>query len=207
LHGLLITALPGLAQGTLVDLHDLEPMPIRARVVRQSDLGTHVSFVDHLHPRYTAGSTPSNRRHLARVPCEAAAAVDTVVGTVLNASLRGVMIRVAAPAQWSVGDRVTVTIDAHGKPLAGEVVAILEDRLSIRFARAQARLRIAAADCAITLEHHAAAPRAAAKRKRAPARTSKKAQRAAKKKKKPARAAKKPPSRVAKKKPRPKPRR
>lgn len=53
LHGLLLTSIPGLAQDTLVDILDLEPQPIRARVVRQSNLGTHVTFIDHLHPRYT----------------------------------------------------------------------------------------------------------------------------------------------------------
>ena len=56
LHGLLLTKVPEAVQGTLIDIYDLEPQPVRARVVRQSDLGTHISFVDHLHPRYGAGS-------------------------------------------------------------------------------------------------------------------------------------------------------
>src|SRR5215472_12131069 len=50
LNGVLLTALPSLTQGALIDLFDLEPQPVRASVVRQSDLGTHVSFVDHIRP-------------------------------------------------------------------------------------------------------------------------------------------------------------
>jgi hypothetical protein len=53
LHGLLLTAIPSLNQGDLVDILDLEPIPIRARVLRQSNLGTHVAFIDHIHPRYS----------------------------------------------------------------------------------------------------------------------------------------------------------
>lgn len=174
LHGLLITALPSLAQGTLVDIIDLEPEPVRARVVRQSDLGTHVSFVDHLHPRYrksrTAGQPADpNRRRFPRVPCESAATVDAAMATVLNASLGGVLVRVSAPAQWSLGDRVTVTIDAHKEALTGKVVAISDDRVSIRFLRTQSQLRVTAADCIITLEQQparrASSPKKAAAKK------------------------------------------
>jgi hypothetical protein len=57
LHGLLLTAIPGLVHDTLIDIIGLEPKPIRARVVRQSELGTHLSFVDHLHPRYRGPGT------------------------------------------------------------------------------------------------------------------------------------------------------
>jgi hypothetical protein len=60
LHGLLVTSVPSLAQDTLVDILDLEPQPIRARVVRQSNLGTHVTFIDHLHPRYTKSRPPGS---------------------------------------------------------------------------------------------------------------------------------------------------
>ena len=153
LHGLLLQSIPSLDQGALVDLIDLEPQPIRASVVRQSDLGTHVSFVDHLHPRYTRAKkgAPNRRRH-ARVPCESPASIGPAVATVLNASLGGVMVRVTAPRDWGVGDRVVVTIDAHKRPLTGQVVAVTEDRLSVRFDRAQPLLRITAADCVITVE-------------------------------------------------------
>jgi hypothetical protein len=160
LHGLLLESIPSLAQGALVDLIDLEPQPIRASVVRQSDLGTHVSFVDHLHPRYTrAKKNQPNRRRHSRVPCESPATVGPAVGTVLNASLGGVMLRVTAPGQWAVGDRLKVTLDAHDQPLAGEVVAVSDDRLSVRFTRPQPRLRLTAADCVITVEQRRAAPK------------------------------------------------
>ncbi len=56
LHGLLLTKVAEAVQGTLIDIYDLEPQPVRARVVRQSDLGTHITFVDHLHPRYGSGT-------------------------------------------------------------------------------------------------------------------------------------------------------
>jgi hypothetical protein len=168
LHGLLLESIPSLAQGALLDLIDLEPQPVRASVVRQSRLGTHVSFIDHLHPRYTRARGEPNRRRHPRVACESPVNVDEAVGTVLNASLGGVLVRVA-PGQWSVGDRLKVAIDAHAGPLAGEIVAMADDRLSIRFTQAQPQLRIAIADCVITLEQRGATASAGAPRKRAKA--------------------------------------
>jgi hypothetical protein len=96
-------------------------------------------------------STEPNRRRVMRVPCASAVAVNTVMGVVLNASLGGVMIRIAPPVQWQPGVRLTITIDAHDEPLAGEVVSIRDDRMSIRFLRRQRRLRVDAEDCVITL--------------------------------------------------------
>jgi hypothetical protein len=58
LHGLLVESIPDLVPGTEIDIIDLEPNPIRATVVRQSNLGTHVTFVDHLRPRYTQARPP-----------------------------------------------------------------------------------------------------------------------------------------------------
>lgn len=167
LHGLLLEAIPGLAEGTLVDIIGLEADPIRASVVRQSNLGTHVSFVDHLHPRYrrVAGSRPNRRRH-ARVPCESTATADASVATVLDASLGGVMIRVAAPGEWSIGDRLALSIDGNSAPVMGEVVAVTDDRVSMRFVRLQPRLTITAADCMITLEQKGARASAKPKSKR-----------------------------------------
>ncbi|MBV8167182.1 MAG: PilZ domain-containing protein, partial [Alphaproteobacteria bacterium] len=168
-----LQSIPSLPQGALVDLIDLEPQPIRASVVRQSDLGTHVSFIDHLHPRYTRTKKgmPNRRRH-ARVPCESPATIGPAIATVLNASLGGVMVRVTTLRDWSIGDRLTVTIDAHKRPLAGTVVAMSEDRLSIRFDRAQPLLRLGAADCVITVEQRQVTGKAkrmkAAKAARAP---------------------------------------
>ena len=138
-----------------------------------------------------------NRRRLARVSCESPASIGPTVATVLNASLGGVMVRVTAPRDWGVGDRLTVTIDAHKRPLTGQVVAVMEDRLSIRFDRAQPLLRITAADCVITVEHSqgtakrmkAAKPAKAAKAARTTAPKAKVAKRKAKPKAKAARKA------------------
>lgn len=166
LHGLLLEAVPSLEQDTLIDIIGLEADPIRASVVRQSALGTHVSFVDHLHPRYrrSAGGQP-NRRRYVRVPCEAPVNADASVGTVLDASRGGVMIRVAEPGLWTVGNRVALSIDGNDGSLAGEVVAVTDDRVSLRFARVQDRLRITAPDCLITLEQKAGRRAAASKAK------------------------------------------
>src|SRR2546430_1563939 len=60
LHGLLVESVPDLVPGTEIDIIDLEPNPIRATVVRQSNLGTHVTFVDHLRPRYTQAHPPGS---------------------------------------------------------------------------------------------------------------------------------------------------
>ena len=86
-----------------------------------------------------------------RVPCASAVAVESVMGVVLNASLGGVMIRLPPPVAWFPGDRLTITIDANDEPLAGEVVSVREDRLSVRFLSRLARLRVDAEDCVITL--------------------------------------------------------
>jgi hypothetical protein len=56
LHGMLVTRIPELAQGDSVDILDIEPAPIRGRVVRQSDSGTHVAFPSHIRPRYSRAS-------------------------------------------------------------------------------------------------------------------------------------------------------
>jgi hypothetical protein len=200
LHGLLLESIPSLAQGALIDLIDLEPQPIRASVVRQSDLGTHVSFVDHLHPRYTrAKKNQPNRRRLARIPAEGSATVGPAVGTVLNASLGGVMVRVATPSQWSIGDRLTVTLDTHRQRLAGEVVGITDDRLSIRFTRVLPVLRIAAADCVITVEQRPAPARPVKAAKARPAAKAAKRPAAKAAKRPAAKAAKRPAAKAAKK--------
>lgn len=206
LHGLLLEAIPSLGEGALVDIIGLEADPIRASVVRQSNLGTHVSFVDHLHPRYRrAAATRPNRRRHARVPCDSAATADTdaAIGTVLDASLGGVMIRVASPGEWAVGDRLALSIDGNNAPVMGEVVAVTDDRVSMRFVRLQPRLTITAADCMITLEQKASRPAPKAKPKgKAPAAKPKRRAAAARKAKTKAKA--KPKSAQAKRAARPK---
>jgi hypothetical protein len=96
-------------------------------------------------------SSPPNRRRISRVPCASAAAIESVMGVVLNASLGGIMVRIESPVDWAPGDRLTVTIDVHDAPLIGEVVSVREDRLSIRFSPKLERLHVDAEDCVITL--------------------------------------------------------
>jgi hypothetical protein len=60
LHGMLLTRISELAQGDPVDILDIEPAPIRGRVVRQSDNGTHVAFPSHIRPRYWRTPAPQS---------------------------------------------------------------------------------------------------------------------------------------------------
>ena len=73
------------------------------------------------------------------------------MGVVVNASLGGVMVRIAPPVDWSIGDSLTITIDADGEPLEARVVATFEDQVSIQFTRGRARLSVDAAGSVITL--------------------------------------------------------
>jgi len=94
----------------------------------------------------------NNRRRVIRVPCASAAEIDSVMGVVINASLGGCMVRIESPIDWAPGDRLSVTIDVHDQPLAGEVVSVREDRLSIRFTPKLTYLCVDAEDCVITLQ-------------------------------------------------------
>jgi len=68
LHGMLVTRIPELAQGDSVDILDIEPTPIRGRVVRQSDSGTHVAFPSHIRPRYSRTSANQPEAALQKAP-------------------------------------------------------------------------------------------------------------------------------------------
>ncbi|HUA50763.1 MAG TPA: PilZ domain-containing protein [Candidatus Sulfotelmatobacter sp.] len=101
-------------------------------------------------------SPRSDRRRHVRVPCASAAIISRppdapVMGVVVNASLGGVMVRIAPPVDWSIGDSLTITIDADGEPLEARVVATFEDQVSIQFTRGRARLSVDAAGSVITL--------------------------------------------------------
>lgn len=97
-------------------------------------------------------SCRSDRRRIIRVPCASAVVIDSDLGVVINASLGGVMIRLAPPINWSSGDRLTIMIDTHSEPLEGEVTGVWEDKISIRFLDKLPRLCVDAEGCVITIQ-------------------------------------------------------
>ena len=100
-------------------------------------------------------SSLPDRRRIIRVPCASAVAIESCLGVVINASLGGVMIRLASPIAWSSGDRLTITIDTHSAPLLGEVIDVREDKISIRFLDKLHLLCVDAEGCVITIKEKA----------------------------------------------------